>query len=466
MQNAFLHSDLHETVFMTQPQVYVHPQYPNHVCKLQKSLYGLRQAPRSWFSKLSTKLQTMGFRESKADTSLFILQKFNSVIYILIYVDDILITGSSASIIHDTVQSLQATFAVKDLGRLNYFLGVETLWCTDGLYLTQRKYIADLLKKSKMENAKPCSSPMATNCHLTSTDGTPFADISLYRSVVGSMQYLAFTRPDLAFAVHKVSKFMHNPLNTHWLVVKRILRYLKHSISTGLYIGRGGNFNLQAFSDSDWAADRDDRRSVSAYCIYMGSNLISWSCKQQATVARSSTEAEYKAIANAAAELSWFKSILNELGLISPHSPTLWCDNIGATYLTSNPKFHARTKHIEIDFHFVRDQVYNKELIVQFISSKDQLADALTKPLPPIKFRQVLLNLNVRALPSRLRGRVEEDQATDDPTIIVAAKLTHETDQAMNEPAMITETELKHEEDQETEDQVTAGPELIAATKE
>jgi histone deacetylase 1/2 len=142
----------------------------------------------------------------------------------------------------------------------------------------------------------------------------------------------------------------------------------------------------------------------------MGSNLISWSCKQQPTVARSSTEAEYKAIANAAAELIWFKSILYELGLPPQHSPTLWCDNIGATYLTSNPKFHARTKHIEIDVHFVRDQVSNKELVVKFISSKDQLADALTKPLPPVKFSQVQRNLNVRDLPSRLRGRVE-DQA-------------------------------------------------------
>ena len=300
MQNAFLHGDLHENVFMIQPQGYVHPQYPNHVCKLHKSLYGLRQAPRSWFSKLSTKLLSLGFSESKVDTSLFVLQKFNSMIYILIHVDDILITGSSASVIDNIIHSLQTTFAVKDLGSLAYFLGVEALWCTYGIYLTQRKYIVDLLKRSKMENAKPCTSQMASNCRLTSTDGTPFEDIHLYRSIVGSMQYLAFTKLDIAFVVHKVSKFMHNPLDTHWLAVKRILRYLKHSISTALFITKTVNFTLQAFFDSDWAANRDDHRSVGAYCIYMGSNLISWSCKQQPTVARSSTEAEYKAIANAA----------------------------------------------------------------------------------------------------------------------------------------------------------------------
>ena len=165
----------------------------------------------------------------------------------------------------------------------------------------------------------------------------------------------------------------------------------------------------------------------------MGSNLISWSCKQQATVARSSTEAEYKAIANAAAELTWFRSIFLELGLPPQHSPTLWCDNIGATYLTSNPKFHARTKHIEIDFHFVRDQVCNKELIVKFISSRDQLADALTKPLPPTKFRQVQLNLNVRDLPFSLKGRVEEQVTTtelnefhEDNAALITTKLKSE----------------------------------------
>jgi hypothetical protein len=187
VQNAFLHGDLHENVFMIQPQGYVHPQYPNHVCKLHKSLYGLRQAPCSWFSKLSTKLLSVGFSESKADTSLFMLQKFNYVIYILFYVDDILITGSSASVINNIIHYLQTTFVVKDLGSLTYFLGVEALWCTDGMYLTQRKYIVDLLKRSKMENAKPCTSPMASNCRLTSTDGTPFEDISLYRSIVCSM---------------------------------------------------------------------------------------------------------------------------------------------------------------------------------------------------------------------------------------------------------------------------------------
>lgn len=259
-----------------------------------------------------------------------------------------------------------------------------------------------------MTTAKPCSSPMSTTCHLSASEGVQFSDPSLYRKVVGSLQYLSFTRPDLSFSVHKVSKFMQNPLDLHWQAVKRILRYLKHSISTGLFIAKSTSTAIQAFSDSDWAGDRDDRRSVGAYCVFMGSNLISWRCKQQATVARSNTEAEYKALADSASEIQWIQSLLSEINSRSTTSPVLWCDNIGATYLTVNPMFHARTKHIEIDFHYVRDQVQRKQLSVQFISSKDQLADSLTKPVAPRVFSSILNNLNVRPLPFRLRGRVEE----------------------------------------------------------
>ena len=254
---------------------------------------------------------------------------------------------------------------------------------------------------------------MSTSCNLSSTEGTSFSDPTLYRQVVGSLQYLSFTRPDLAFSVHRVSKFMHSPLEPHWQAVKRILRYLKHTISTGLFIRQSPNVAIQAFSDSDWGGDRDDRRSISAYCIFIGQNLVSWRCKQQATVARSSTEAEYKSLADTASEITWLQSLFSEIGLSSHTPPVLWCDNIGATYLTANPLFHARTKHIELDFHYVRDQVQQKKLTVQFISTKDQLADPLTKPISSQRFQTAAANLNVRALPSRLRGRVEDNIASD-----------------------------------------------------
>ena len=173
----------------------------------------------------------------------------------------------------------------------------------------------------------------------------------------------------------KVSQFMHDLRNSHWSVVKRILRYLKSTIDHGLLMKKCTSTQLFAYFDADWAECPDDRKSTSGYCVFLGSNILSWSSKKQPTVSRSSTEAKYKVVANAAAELLWIQALLKELGVFLSSAPILFCDNIGATYLSSNPAYHARTKHIEIDYHFVRDRVASKTLMVKFLSSKDQLAD-------------------------------------------------------------------------------------------
>jgi hypothetical protein len=186
------------------------------------------------------------------------------------------------------------------------------------------------------------------------------------------------------------------------------LHYLKHTIHFGLHISRSSAPLIQAFSDVDWAGSRDDRRFTRSYCIFLGKNLISWSCKKQATIACSSAEAEYKALANAA-EVKWLQSLLHKLGQSFSSSPVLWCDNIGATYLSTNPVFHARTKHIEIDFHFVRDMVASKSLLVRFVSTRDQLADLLTKPLSSSWFTFMCSKLNVLPILLDLRGSVKDN---------------------------------------------------------
>uniref|UniRef100_A0A2N9GFY6 Reverse transcriptase Ty1/copia-type domain-containing protein n=1 Tax=Fagus sylvatica TaxID=28930 RepID=A0A2N9GFY6_FAGSY len=242
---------------------------------------------------------------------------------------------------------------------------------------------------------------------LNQFQGTPLSDPSSYRSTIGSLQYLSLTCPNIAFAVNKVCQFMTNPTDLHWSAMKRILRYLKHTSHHSLFLHKDSNFTIQAFSDADWAGSLDDRRSTCGYCLFLGRNLISWSSRKQRTVSRSSTESEYRAIAHASAELVWLCSLLNELGVSSSSTPILWCDNIGATYLTTNPLFHAYTKHIEIDFHFVHELVSSKTVSVQFISSKDQVADTFTKPLSTAQFNSLRPNLNVRDLPLRLRGRIE-----------------------------------------------------------
>ena len=202
---------------------------------------------------------------------------------------------------------------------------------------------------------------------------------------------------------------MQKPLLPHWQSVKRLLRYLKNTIHFGLQIYSNSSSSIQAFSDADWAGSRDDRRSTGSYCIFLGKNLISWSCKKQPTVARSSIETEYKALTNVAAEVQWLHSLLHELGHSSSSSSILWCDNIGATYLSANPVFHARTKHIEIDFHFVRDMVASKALLVRFVSTHDQLADLLTKPLSSPWFVLLRSKLNVIPMPLDLRGSVKDN---------------------------------------------------------
>jgi histone deacetylase 1/2 len=245
---------------------------------------------------------------------------------------------------------------------------------------------------------------MSSSERMCSVDGDVLSskEATTYRSLVGGLQYLTMTRPDLSFVVNKVCQYLHEPRTPHMSAVKRILRYIRYTIDSGLQLCSTTSTLLSAFSDADWAGSIDDRRSTGGYAIFYGGNLIAWSARKQSTVSRSSTESEYKALANATAELIWVQSLLQELGVKQVQPPVLWCDNIGATYLSLNPVFHARTKHIEVDFHFVRERVNQKQLQIRFISSKDQVADIFTKPLPLPLYERCKRNLNL--LPVEIEG--------------------------------------------------------------
>ncbi|KAM1666313.1 hypothetical protein ACFX1X_045967 [Malus domestica] len=411
VNNAFLHGSLSEDVYMVQPPGFGESTVPTHVCKLRKALYGLKQAPRSWYKELSTFLLNQGFVNAISDTSLFIFRQDNDVIFLLVYVDDLVLTGNNTSLLSTFIQALANRFSVKDLGNLHYFLGVEVIPTTTGLFLSQHKYIHDLLAKAKMDGAKDVTTPMATSTLLILSDGSPLTDATTFRQLVGGLQYLSLTRPDISFTVNKLSQFMHRPTESHWQALKRLLRYLKGTIFHGILFRCSASSRLYAFSDADWAGDRDDRKSTTGYVIYLGGNLISWSSRKQRSVARSSTEAEYRAIASTTVELAWLQSLLHELGVSSMDKPTISCDNIGATFYSVNPVLHSRMKHIELDFQFVRDRVNRGLLQVSHVSTQDQLADVLTKALPRPRFQLLRSKIGVSDGTTVLRGRKRESSS-------------------------------------------------------
>jgi hypothetical protein len=301
-------------------------------------------------------LLQLGFRASKADTSLFIFHQGSIQIFLLIYIDDIIVVISSQYVIDKLLQQLWADFALKHLRPLSYFLGIEVVKCSDGLLLTQQKYAFDILRCAGMHNCMPTRTPLVVDEKLSLTDGDPLSsdDATSYRSLVGALQYLTLTRPDISYSVNKVCQFLHAPTTLHLSVVKRILCYVHGTLGPGIHIRPSQSLLLSAFSDADWDGNADDRRSTRGFAIFLGPDLITWSACKQATVSRSSTEVEYKALANATAEVIWIQSVLVDLRIRLNHVLCLWCDNMGATYMTVNPHFHGRTKQ---DFHFVHERV-------------------------------------------------------------------------------------------------------------
>jgi hypothetical protein len=322
VSNAFLHGTLLEEVFMEQPQGFHDKDQPDSVCRLHKAIYGLKQALRAWFTCLSNALIGHGFIASLVDTSLFTFQHGDIKIFILIYVDDIIITGTHSTTIASVISKLQLQFPLKHLGPLHFFLGVQATFSSDGLHLCQTKYISDLLHRTRMLGAKPTKSPCSSGAKLSKFDGEILPDPSEYRHVVGALQYCTLTRPELAFFVNQLCQHMHTPSSAHWTAVKRVLRYLKATPSHGLFYSKGP-LQLQAYCDSDWAGSLDDHRSTSGFCVFLVSCLISWSAKKQPVVSRSSTEGEYRSMTIATVELYWLRMLFKDLSIPLSHAPIL-----------------------------------------------------------------------------------------------------------------------------------------------
>ncbi|GJW71000.1 ribonuclease H-like domain-containing protein [Tanacetum coccineum] len=306
VKNGFLDGDLFETVYMHQPSGFRDSAHPDYVCLLQRYLYGLKQASRAWFQRFASYITRAGFSHSHCDSSLFIYRQGIDTAYLLLYVDDIVLTASSEGLLQQIIGSLHQEFAMTDLGPLNYFLGISVTRDSLCLFLSQNKYAIEILEKTHMVSCNPSRTPIDTESKL-GDDGDPSSDPTLYQSLAGSLQYLTFTRPDISYAVQQL-----------------------FSSSTT---------DLVAYSDADWAGCPTTRRSTSGYCVFLGNNLLSWSAKRQPTLSRSNGEAEYHGVANAVAETCWLRNLLRELHTPLSCATLVYCDNVRVLHVPSSYQF-------------------------------------------------------------------------------------------------------------------------------
>jgi hypothetical protein len=304
---------LSKTVFCCQPTGFADLAHPDLVYRLHKSLYGLKQAPRAWYSQFATFLTTLGFLEAKSDNSLFIFCRGSDTVYLLLYVDDIILTASNTELLYRIISTLQREFVMKDLGPLHHFLGITVVRYSADLFLHQRTYTLDILKRAVMADCKPCTTPVDLQAKLARDSGPPVEDASQLRSIAGALQYLTFTWPDIVYAVQQICLHMHDPREPHLTAMKRILRYLQGTPDYGLLLCLLSGSDLVVYTDADWVSCPDTHRSTSGYAVFLGDNLVSWSAKRQTVVSRSSAEAEYHAVANGVAKSTWLRQLLHEL---------------------------------------------------------------------------------------------------------------------------------------------------------
>ncbi|RVW78478.1 Retrovirus-related Pol polyprotein from transposon TNT 1-94 [Vitis vinifera] len=368
----------------------------NKVCRLRKSLYSLKQSPRAWFELFTKVVKGYGFVQCQSDHTLFVKHfPEGKLAIIIVYVDDIILTGDHEEKIDLLKKLLTKEFEIKDLGNLKYFLGMEIARSKKGIVVSQRKYVLDLLNETGMLGCKPAETPMDTTVKLEESDGSAPVDKGRYQRLVGKLIYLSHTRPDIGFSVSVVSQFMNNPTEKHMTAVIRILRYLKMTPGKGLFFQRTTKKEIEIFSDADWAGSMTDRRSTSGYCSFVWGNLVTWRSKKQSVVARSSAEAEFHAMAQGICEGIWLNRLLEELRVPLKHPMVLYYDNQAAISIAKNPVHHDRTKHVEIDQHFIKEKIEEGVFKVSYTPTNCQTADILTKALARVNFEDLTEKLGM-----------------------------------------------------------------------
>ncbi|CAL8990567.1 unnamed protein product [Prunus brigantina] len=366
VKNAFLHGDLEEEVYMDLPSgCNFTRDKGNQVCKLKKSLYGLKQSPRAWFGRFTKSMKFFGYTQSNADHTLFLKRDGKKLTALIVYVDDIVVTGNDTGEQLKLQKYLSQEFEMKDLGDLKYFLGIEVARSANGICLSQRKYVLDLLAETGLLGCKPADTPIEMNHKLCECMDQEPTNKEQYQRLVGRN------------------------------AVDRILRYLKLAPGKGLMFSKNRDLEVVGYTDADWAGSITDRRSTSGYFTFVGGNLVTWRSKKQNVVSRSSAEAEYRGMAHGICELLWIRRLLTELGFKPGKPMELHCDNKSAIDIAHNPVQHDRTKHVEVDRHFIKEKIEKKIIHLPFVKSEDQLADILTKAVCSRVFYDSLTKLGI-----------------------------------------------------------------------
>ncbi|GLI66230.1 hypothetical protein VaNZ11_009969 [Volvox africanus] len=392
VSTAFLNGELEEELWMQQPPGYESAD-PEQACRLLRSIYGLKQAPRCWYMKLAAELDKLGFKPSVADPALFIKKDEKEIVYLLVHVDDIIITSEDEAMIRRVKTEIGQAFKIRDLGEAKVFLGMEISRGAHGeVKLSQRRYIEELLQRHQLVNAKPRKTPLppGTRALPAEDNNKELVDNTKYRALVGELNYLATsTRPDISQAMSVLARFMGNPSKVHMGLALGVLRYLAGTKELGLCYDGDGDLTMVGYSDSDWAGDPATRRSTTGYVFLLNGAAISWNSQLQRTAAASTVEAEYQATAAAVREALWLRKLTRDLGLRT-QAIQIRTDSEGSMSLGNNPIMSVRSKHIDVQHHLVRERVLRKEVALTHCSTEDMVADVLTKALGEIKFKKCI----------------------------------------------------------------------------
>ncbi|WVZ63907.1 hypothetical protein U9M48_013501 [Paspalum notatum var. saurae] len=369
VKSAFLNGYINELVYVEQPPGFEDPSNPDHVID-------------------------KGFTIGRVDTTLFTKKTDDDLLVCQVYVDDIIFGSTNEEYRTEFGNMMAKEFEISMIGEFTFFLGFQIKQLKEGTFIYQEKYRRDLLKRFKMDDCKSIETLMATNAKLKADESGIKVDQTLYRSMIGSLLYLCASRPDIMFSVCLCARFQADPKESHLTTVKRILRYLKHTLSIGLWNPKGASFEFLGYSDLDFAGCHVERKSTSGGCYLLGRSLVLWSSKKQNCVSLSTAKAEYIAAGSSCAQLLYMKQMLKDYGVELSRIPLL-CDNESAVKLANNPVQHSRTKHIDIRHHFIRDHVAKGDILLRNVGTKEKLADIFTKPLDESNFCRLRSELNV-----------------------------------------------------------------------